>query len=113
MKTPVSALPLLLALLLAACGPGAGSSAVGGECTTDHDCDALCTMERAFGTGMCTRACTTDQDCPVGAVCAEKAGGLCAVSCTGAADCTDFGRGFTCGSLKRKSGGEAAVCRIP
>lgn len=104
---------VLLTLFVAACGVGASSDAVGGECTTDQDCDHICSKEDTFGTGMCTQHCTTDNDCPTDAVCTEKGGGLCAVSCAVADDCSGFGRGFTCKELKRASGGDTLVCRTP
>lgn len=106
----------LASLALAGCG-GASANAhskdVGGECKTDQDCSHRCTTEDVFGGGMCTRTCASDQDCPGGAVCVTKDGGICAVSCSGPNDCSDFGRGWTCAPMSRKSGGDVNICRLP
>ena len=104
---------MLLLSLTTACGIGPNSPVVGGECATDRDCEKVCSMEDDFGTGMCTVRCSNDQDCPEGSVCLEKGDGMCAVSCSVADDCAGFGRAFTCKNMKRVSGGDVAVCRLP
>lgn len=98
---------------VAACGIGPNSPSVGGECATDRDCENRCSMEKDFGTGMCTMACASDQACPEGSLCVDKGDGICAVSCETHADCEGFGRAYGCFKIKRATDGEATVCRLP
>jgi len=106
---------LLVVLGTLGCADVAGpdSVVVGGACTTDVDCERRCTHHGEFGAGMCTVSCITDNDCPEGAVCLEPDGGICGVSCASDRDCVDFGRAFVCKAKKRRSGGDALVCRLP
>lgn len=116
MRSTLLFAPVFGLLLLAGCGGGsAGSNSkdVGGICKTDQDCNHRCTTEDTFGGGMCTIACATDNDCPSGAVCVTKDGGICAVSCGTDQDCSSFGRGWICGQMSRKSGGDTNICRLP
>lgn len=105
--------PTVLFTLMLGCGVGPNSPEVGGECATDRDCAKICSMESAFGTGMCTLRCDSDQDCAEGSVCVDKDDGMCAVSCSVADDCAGFGRAYTCKEMKRMSDGEVSVCRLP
>lgn len=110
MRTSLIALVFAFAV---GCGIGPDSPVVGGECDSDRNCEKLCSMSDTFGDGMCTNSCANDKECPDGAVCVDKDKGICAVSCTVASDCNGFGRAFSCRDIKRVSGGETKVCRLP
>src|SRR4051794_5038495 len=90
----------MLVVIAVGCGGSAGPSSkdVGGDCTTDRDCNHRCIVNDTFGGGMCTISCTTDKDCPSSSACISPHDGpYCAVSCTADADCSSsFGRGWVC-----------------
>ncbi len=57
----------------------------GGECRSDHDCEAVCCRGQHCGPyGLCTYACDRDGDCPGGMRCEHH---VCLLACAGDHDC--------------------------
>ena len=110
----IAALVVALAAGCGGSGVGADGVAVGAACSGDGDCERRCVLgDSHYPGGMCTFACSTDADCPIGTSCIDDEGGICAVNCVQPADCSGFGRGFTCDSRDRKGpGGKALICRV-
>ncbi len=110
----VMVLGLALTLGCGADPVGPHGDLVGGACLLDRDCERMClTNSSHYPGGMCTAPCDSDANCPRGSECVDDAGGVCAVACLDARDCSDFGRGYTCTSVGRKgASGDTLVCRV-
>ncbi len=81
---------------------------VGGACDSDSHCHERCQRGRGFPHGTCTVDCRDDGDCPGGAVCVDRAGGICLLACEFDSDCRDD---YECHDVDREGvGGSIEAC---
>jgi hypothetical protein len=91
---------------------GGDGLTVGGDCSSDLDCNYMCVRGNDYPGGMCTLACASSSDCPSKTTCIDDEGGICAPECDGDGDCADYGSGWKCGEMDVLGvSGTARVCR--
>ncbi len=109
--TRISAIALVGAMWLAACGQTVGKTGdvVGGPCTATSGCasGSVCETASMYPGGQCAVACETQADCPGGSVCITEGGGRCVLACSSASDCRD---GYGCNEKSTPGDGHATVC---
>lgn len=92
---------------LAACSAddvGPKSRMVGGRCTSDGDCLQRCLTDGvAFPGGYCTVPCSSSDDCPGGATCVAREGGVCLATCRDSEVCRDYGPDYQCTAVTGQS----------
>ena len=88
---------LLALLVIAGCQDAAVSRQLGARCDTSRQCDDRCLPpDTSYPGGFCTLVCNTSDECPTGAACADREGGVCLFGCVDDTDCTFLGTGWTC-----------------
>jgi hypothetical protein len=82
---------------------------VGGPCAGNVDCagGSYCQHGGDFPDGLCTYPCSFHDDCPLGARCMRKEGGICMVECSADAHCRG---GYKCKDVDNQEGGKSLVC---
>jgi hypothetical protein len=98
--------------VLAACQHSDVSRAVGARCDFTSECDQRCLLPSvAYPNGFCTIACESRNNCPDGATCADRDGGICLFECTMDPDCQFLGSDWHCKSADLRGGGiKVMVC---
>jgi hypothetical protein len=97
---------LLVVLLVVACSEDSSvSRSVGARCDKTSECDDRCLAPGAdYPGGFCTVDCISDGECPDGAVCIDRDGGICLFTCNTDQGCASFlGTGWTCHEDPKKS----------
>jgi hypothetical protein len=100
---------LLAMLVLFGCD-AKEDSVIGASCTQSSQCRFKCATGGAFPGGFCTIPCQNDTECPKGAVCIDRAGGVCLFLCNLSTDCSFLGAGWACGSREHLPSGREKVC---
>lgn len=111
----------VVAAALAACAIAAAGCSVssdvsrelGALCEESDDCDDRCLTGDRYPGGFCSVTCGNDADCPSGAACVDREGGVCLYECARPADCAFLGEDWSCRTQPRPGGGigdEALVC---
>lgn len=100
--------PILLVILLSACGnggepggpgdhePGGVDSVIGATCFDDRDCFSRCARGGDFPGGFCTLSCRDDLDCTSDTICTDTQDGICLFPCVGHAECGFLGPAYFC-----------------
>ena len=104
----------LFLVIAVGCGNGVGSDGaeVGGDCIVSSDCttQSRCLTGSAWPSGYCAWACEAAADCPDGSTCVDSEGGVCVVTCGGAAECRGDD-GYDCVAYEaRGAGGTVMGC---
>ncbi|MBL4636563.1 MAG: hypothetical protein JKY56_22115 [Kofleriaceae bacterium] len=100
---------LAVLFLLFGCSSSAVSRELGAQCNDNSDCDDRCVSGADYPDGLCTVSCGSDRECPGGARCIDKEGGICLFSCTDTADCEFLGQGWKCKSKDLRSDDQMEV----
>jgi hypothetical protein len=111
----------VVAAALAACAIAAASCSassdvsreLGAICEESDDCEDRCLTGARYPDGFCSTTCDSDADCPSGAACAERDGGVCLFECDRSSDCAFLGPEWACRAQPRPDGGvgdEVLVC---
>jgi hypothetical protein len=97
---------------LGACSvESAVTRAVGARCDTKAECDERCLPPGdEFPGGFCTLTCLRQGECPDGAACVDREGGICLHECEEPADCELLGPGWQCSLVGAVPEQEVRVC---
>lgn len=85
------------AATFAACSESLVSRTIGARCDAPAECEDRCLLPSAdFPGGFCTLDCGSARDCPSGATCVDRGGGVCLLACLDDTDCAFLGEGWRC-----------------
>jgi hypothetical protein len=97
-----------------ACNSNDVTRTLGARCDKTSECDDRCLVPSGeFPGGFCTVDCVSSGECPGGADCVDREGGVCLFTCTGDDSCMFLGDGWKCHTEKLKAdpSKEVSVCR--
>ena len=87
------------------------SRTLGARCDRIDDCAERCLADAEdYPGGFCSVSCMADSDCPDGAVCVDKDGGVCLFACAGDAGCAFLDIGWQCKTEDGLPDGEVMAC---
>lgn len=108
--------PLCAAVLLAVFACSASSSVsreLGALCDDADECEERCLEGARYPGGFCSLSCDDETDCPDGASCVARDGGVCLFGCADDDGCDFLGGGWRCRPTPERGGGsgdEVLVC---
>jgi hypothetical protein len=102
--------------LIAGCGVSSDvSRSLGAVCEDEGECEDRCLTGGRYPDGFCSLSCNGDGDCPDGAACVDREGGVCLFTCSDRADCQFLGAEWRCRSQPEggDGNGQVMVCTGP
>jgi len=89
------------------------SRELGAICEDRDECADRCLSGQRFPDGLCSLSCDDDGDCPDGASCVDREGGVCLFSCDAPVDCEFLGDAWRCLAQPERgaqAGAQVMVC---
>jgi len=109
----------IAAALAIVCGCGVSSDVsreLGALCEDRDQCDDRCLTGTRYPDGFCSVTCDDDGDCPDGATCVDREGGVCLFTCGDRSECNFLGEDWRCRVQPERGAGEddeVMVCMGP